>query len=84
MKEAMLRCVRALSGEACDAGVEARLIAQIHDELLFEVAEDGAAACVAIVRRVMEGMGELDGFVLPRMPVSVTVGRSWGAMEKVP
>jgi DNA polymerase I-like protein with 3'-5' exonuclease and polymerase domains len=75
MKEAMLRCCDRL---ACH-GVEACLLAQIHDEVLFEVAEAHVERCAAIVRETLE-MIDLDGRPLPPMPVSIVVGRTWGSM----
>ena len=75
MKEAMLRCCAALEAR----GLEARLIAQIHDELLFEVSEPSVATAVEVIRASMEAI-DLAGRKLPPLPVSIVCGRSWGAM----
>ena len=80
MKESMLRVVAELKRCRLDA----RLVAQLHDEVVFEVREEEAAACVETVRQVMEAIGNIDEFAtfgLPPMPVSVALGPSWGQMQ---
>jgi DNA polymerase-1 len=69
IKRAMVR----LPKELQDAGLGARMLLQVHDELLFEVPEAEVAATSALVRRVMEGVAAL------RVPLAVEVGsgRSW-------
>ena len=47
---------------------EARMLLQIHDELVFEVREDAVATTVHLVREMMEGVVELD------VPLTVDVG----------
>ena len=79
MKEAMLRLVEGLSHR----GVRARLVAQIHDEVLLEVDEAQLHAAAATVRRALEHV-TLDGRALPRLPVSLCAGRSWGQMAPLP
>jgi DNA polymerase I len=69
IKIAMVRCQRALA----ESALEARLVLQIHDELLFEgpAAEmDGAAE---LVEREMCRAFELD----PPLAVDVGVGKDW-------
>jgi DNA polymerase-1 len=57
----------------------ARMLLQVHDELLFEVAEDAVEETVAAVRAVMEGAA------LPSVALSVPLvvdaghGASWAA-----
>jgi DNA polymerase-1 len=67
-KLAMLKLRAALEGH------EARLLLQVHDELVLEVAEDEVDAVTTIVRAAMEHPMEL------RVPlvVNVGVGASWG------
>ena len=50
IKRAMIRVPAALAG----AGLEGRMLLQVHDELLFEVPEAEVEATVALVREVME------------------------------
>jgi DNA polymerase-1 len=69
IKLAMLRVDRALAEERRDA----RMLLQVHDELVLEVAEGEVAAAEALVRRAMEGAAEL------RVALDVEVGKgpSW-------
>ena len=55
------------------AGLETRLVLQIHDELLFEGPEDEVEAASEIVRREMAGAFEMD----PPLEVDVGVGVNW-------
>nr|WP_240791341.1 DNA polymerase I [Roseomonas sp. AR75] len=69
IKRAMVRVPHALR----DAGLHARMLLQVHDELVFEVPEAEVEATAALVRRVMEEAATLS------VPLSVEVGhgRSW-------
>ncbi|SEH25693.1 DNA polymerase I [Magnetospirillum fulvum] len=51
IKRAMVRLPAAL----VEAGLAARLLLQVHDELVLEAPEAEAEATIAVVRRVMEG-----------------------------
>ena len=55
----------------------ARMLLQVHDELLFEVREDTVEELVPVVREEMEGAMELD---VP-LTVDVGVGDSWYACK---
>ena len=55
IKRAMVRLPKTLR----DAGLGARMLLQVHDELLFEVPEAEAEDTAALVRRVMEGAAYL-------------------------
>jgi DNA polymerase-1 len=57
-----------------DAGLAARMLLQVHDELLFEVPEAQAPATAAVVKQVMEGVAPL---AVP-LVVETGAGRSWG------
>ncbi|MCB9671530.1 MAG: DNA polymerase I [Alphaproteobacteria bacterium] len=72
-KVAMIRVHRELR----EAGLEARMTLQIHDELLFEVPVDQVDATTAIVREVMEHAWEL---AVP-LVVDVGVGPTWAACK---
>ena len=69
IKAAMVRLPRALA----DAGLKARLLLQVHDELLFEAADDEADATAAIAKRIMEGAASLS---VP-LVVETGHGRNW-------
>ncbi len=69
IKLAMLGVSRALSAE----GLRSRLLLQVHDELVLEVAEGEREALEALVRREMGGAYPLS---VP-LDVSVGVGRTW-------
>ena len=71
IKVAMLRVVRRLDGE----GLRSRLLLQVHDELLCEVAPGEQDALTTVLR---EEMGGAYGLAVP-LEVSVGVGRSWDA-----
>ncbi|MBM3587024.1 MAG: DNA polymerase I [Alphaproteobacteria bacterium] len=69
IKRAMVRLPRALR----DAGLKARMLLQVHDELVFEVPEAEVEATSVLVRQIMESVATL------RVPLSVEVGQghSW-------
>jgi DNA polymerase I len=69
MKMAMVRCDRALA----DAGLESKLVLQIHDELLFEGPADEAERVEAIAVREMANAYELD----PPLAVDAGIGSDW-------
>jgi len=69
IKVAMVRAHDALR----DAGLQTRLILQIHDELLFEAPVDEVEQASAIVVREMERAFPLD----PPLAVDVGVGKNW-------
>jgi DNA polymerase-1 len=73
IKEAMLEVESALTA----AGLEARMLLQIHDELLFEVPAAQLAATAHLVRRVMQGGVTLKVPLL----VDLRVGKNWGEMS---
>ena len=51
IKRAMIRLPDALS----EAGLDAKMLLQVHDELIFEASADMAEDAVAVIRSVMEG-----------------------------
>jgi DNA polymerase I len=69
IKVAMLRVAQSLH----QAGLTSRLLLQVHDELVIEIAPGEAALVEEIVRRDMGGAAELD---VP-LDVSVGIGRTW-------
>ncbi|NKE45075.1 DNA polymerase I [Roseomonas frigidaquae] len=69
IKRAMVRLPLALR----EAGLGARMLLQVHDELVFEVPEAEVEATSALVKRIMEGVASLT------VPLAVEIGhgRSW-------
>ncbi len=70
IKRAMVRLPEALAEE----GLGARMLLQVHDELVFELPEAELAAAAALVKRVMEGAARLD---VP-LVVDTGIGDNWG------
>lgn len=69
MKLAMTRVFDRL----VNGNLDARLLLQVHDELLFEVPEDQVEATAPVVREVMEDVVTLD---VP-LVVDVGTGANW-------
>ena len=65
----MLGVERALA----DQGLRSRMLLQVHDELVFEVAPGEADALTELVRAEMGGAADL----LVPLDVSIGTGRSW-------
>ena len=73
MKLAMIRVFDALKAELPDA----KLVMQVHDELIVEVRDADVEKCKEIVKREMEGVTKLS---VP-LTVDVTSGKSWLEQE---
>jgi DNA polymerase-1 len=71
IKVAMLNVEKAIAAE----GLTSRMLLQVHDELVLEVAEGEREALEALVRREMAGAADLS---VP-LEVSVGFGASWDA-----
>ncbi len=69
IKRAMVRLPKALAA----AGLESRMLLQVHDELLFEAPLPEAENLASVAREVMEGAAELS---VP-LVVETGIGRSW-------
>ena len=54
IRRAMMRMPGALEA----AGLETRMLLQVHDELVFEAPESEAEAAIKVIKRVMEGAAE--------------------------
>ncbi|XP_021251998.1 DNA polymerase nu isoform X2 [Numida meleagris] len=64
----------------------ARLIAQIHDELLFEVEDSQIQEFSALVKITMESLQQTTALEMPlKVPLKVilTTGKSWGCMTEL-
>jgi len=73
IKMAMIRVDR----EFREAGMEARLILQVHDELIVEAPEREAVGSERILKEAMEGVAKLS---VP-LTVSVSRGKNWGEIH---
>ena len=73
IKVAMVRCQTALA----EAGMESRLVLQIHDELLFEGPAAEMDSATELVRREMCAAFDLD----PPLAVDVGIGKDWLAAK---
>jgi DNA polymerase-1 len=73
IKVAMIACDRRLRDERHDAS----LVLQVHDELVFEVAEQDAAAVQALVVEEMVSAYALD----PPLVADAGVGSTWAAAK---
>jgi len=69
IKIAMIRIQAALRGE----GLDAKMVLQVHDELVFEVSDGQRVEAGGLVKREMEGVADL------RVPLVVTIGagKNW-------
>ncbi|KAM8940344.1 DNA polymerase nu [Pelodytes ibericus] len=69
---------------ASSSVLAARLIAQIHDELLFEVEETQIYEFAARVKEIMESLQHAKGVALKvPLKVTLTIGKSWGYMTEL-
>jgi len=75
IKLAMLK----LPSEVEKAGLQAKMLLQVHDELMFEVPDAELKETTALVQKVMEGAYHLD---IP-LSTEAKAGRSWGEMAKL-
>lgn len=78
MKEAMIRIHHALT----DEGFLARLVLQVHDELLFEAPVSERQALASLARALMVGVSEDAGLVVP-LEVEVKAGPNWEQLAPV-
>ena len=69
IKLAMIRAHRKL----CEENLDARLILQVHDELLIEAHRDCAERAKEILRDAMEGVAD---YAVP-LSVEIQVGDTW-------
>ena len=73
IRRAMIRMPKAI------AGIDAKMLLQVHDELLFEVAEDQVATLSAIAKSVMEAAAApAVSFKVP-LTVEAGSGPNWAA-----
>ncbi|RVE60440.1 hypothetical protein OJAV_G00180800 [Oryzias javanicus] len=81
-KLAMIRIFNLVS---TSSSLTARLVAQIHDELLYEVEDSQLQQFAALVKNTMESLQHIDHLgVHLKVPLKVAVssGKSWGSMSE--
>jgi DNA polymerase-1 len=63
---------------------KARLLLQVHDELVYEVAQTESEEIALAVRDIMEGVA--DPKLLSGVPIiaEVAIGKNWGSTERIP
>jgi DNA polymerase I len=71
IRRAMIRMPAAIEG------LDARMLLQVHDELLFEVAEEAVPALTARAREVMEGAAHPAVHLAVPLIVEAGTGRNW-------
>lgn len=76
IKKAMLEMEKGLA----EAGLSAKMLLQIHDELLFELPRAELADTAKLVRRIMEGVVALKAPLV----VDIRTGANWGEMQPFP
>ena len=69
IKRAMIR----VPGALMDAGLNARMLLQVHDELIFEAPKEEVEHTISVVRTTMEGAAHLD---VP-LVVDTGIGMNW-------
>ncbi|KAJ4948333.1 hypothetical protein JOQ06_019868 [Pogonophryne albipinna] len=82
-KMAMIRIFNLVSSSS---SLSARLVAQLHDELLYEVEESQVEEFAGLVKSTMESLQHIDHLgVHLKVPLKVAVssGKSWGSMSEL-
>ncbi|XP_060887992.1 DNA polymerase nu [Labrus mixtus] len=82
-KMAMIRIFNLVSSSS---SLSARLLAQLHDELLFEVEDSQVEQFAALVKSVMESLQRIDqhgAHLKVPLKVAVSSGKSWGSMSEL-
>jgi DNA polymerase I len=75
MKIAMVKIAKEIKKRKWEN--EVRMLLTIHDELLFEIKEDIIKEAAELIKKIMEGVYELE------VPIRVVakIGRNWGELE---
>ncbi|WP_112311091.1 DNA polymerase I [Pseudogemmobacter bohemicus] len=71
IRRAMIRMPAAIQG------IDAKMLLQVHDELLFEVAEDQADRLIQVAKEVMENASDPAVRLDVRLVVEAGTGRNW-------
>jgi len=62
---------------------DAKLLLQVHDELVYEISAAKAGEIVPALRQAMENVADRDQFGGVPIIAEASVGPNWGALEKV-
>ena len=73
IKQAMVRMPKAL----CEAGSPARMLLQVHDELIFECPKDAAEDAIALIKKVMESASKPNLDLAVPLIADASMGASW-------
>ncbi|MBY0448041.1 MAG: DNA polymerase I, partial [Hyphomonadaceae bacterium] len=73
------RAMIRLPGALAQAGLAARMLLQVHDELVFEAPAGEAEATCALVKQVMEHAAEPAAMLDLPLTVEAKAGPTWGA-----
>jgi len=73
IKQAMVRMPKAL----CEAGSPARMLLQVHDELIFECPKDAAEDAIALIKQVMESASQPNLNLAVPLIADASMGASW-------
>ncbi|MGB8812206.1 MAG: DNA polymerase, partial [Paracoccaceae bacterium] len=71
IRRAMIRMPAAI------AGIDAKMLLQVHDELLFEVQEDAVDALIHAAREVMENANDPAVKLSVKLTVEAGQGKNW-------
>jgi DNA polymerase-1 len=66
-----------------DKGYDAKLLMQVHDELVYEVSRDGAEDMASVIRQVMEDVAPVERLNGVPVLAEVAIGSDWGDMKHV-
>jgi len=75
IKMAMIKVVSSLE----KSGKSAKMILQIHDELLFEIENSSVAEAAGEIKKIMEGVVKMK---VP-LEVDIKAGNNWGELEEI-
>lgn len=76
VKSAMIAVDRAILKKK--NSISAKLVLQMHDELMYEVLEKDANQFAILLRKTMESCSSQ---LTVQLPVKVKIGQNWGSME---
>ncbi|MFQ5765820.1 MAG: DNA polymerase, partial [Rhodospirillales bacterium] len=77
IKRAMIRMPAALK----NAGLSARMLLQVHDELVFEVPNEEVEETTAVVKKIMEGAAHPAVALEVPLVVETGVGANWAEVH---